>query len=1367
MDPKSIASNTASLLALSIQVIAALHRHWDRDSTPIVDRLLYELARLRTTLTYLEESSLRSNIPIVVGDLPRVFRALKNVLVALGSKLFGDDEYGTEWQSSMSDLEPFALPLSKQEAEAIFNDFQVHIARLRASSLASIPDESISRMPSGGLNRSPLWNACAEYNEIHAASQSSRVQGSGVWLLSDSRFRNWMESDRIDMSRHENVIYCFGRPGSGKTILASAVIDELKSLRHHSSLGLAYFYLSYRNPTSVFSIVLTLIQQLYIQSPTLPTEVLALEHRDMPSVTELTGVLLSLFARFRKAFIVLDALDECSSEHRLGLDAFLGSLQSSHARLFVTSRPSHGLRDFDQCVNIHITPSSADMSLFVRSRLSKLSERITTFSRAQESKIEEELVAIGSKHGMFLLVELQLNSIFKLSENGLPEGFNIDDSLRNLAEDLGQVYDAQINRIMSQCTADSNLAKHILSWLFYSTGSMPASALEHVLKMETKDWQEKPTDSIDIPRIGKVCLDLVRYSSSTKSVVFFHFSLQEHLEKAYKLNPGLLIPSSVLAAACIKYLNGLDLAPTALTSEKYRQRLHEYPFYEYAAINWGRLLMFDRKVDFEDPALKLLVTDERRRLAVVEALFCEDAEFFRDSQKKRVGMLHFITYFGLLQRASGPPRYLAKGNISSRDFMGRTPIHIATMMGHAVALEVLFALPELKGRDRIHEAITSADTLRKTVWHYAAEGGDIDVVRVLEKKLLFLDKLAKPADFATRDDKSLTPLSYAAAHGHLEVLQLFLQHGLYDNETEDALQNAIHGRHTEIVRALLLHGVAPKYEHVAAASEIGSMDVIKLLLEYGAEIEGQGSGSGSALHKAARADRGVVLYNLIWNGASLEATDSKERTPLSIAVEHASLEAIKALLEAGSSPDVHVLKHTSDNKTISVKAAVWAAEHGRADIFNLLRRAGAECSEALFPAIESGHTDIVRQLLISGTMSELDEPKRAQAVSLAIEKGNIEVAGLLESWETRKSGQVQSKRLLKEKAPLYENIDTDFHNSTQRSRSNIRFTEAVESINNQDDSPPSQKAPALSKSPSSQSTETEKVIDKNLLSEAVLATTPIVSNYKADEASSDTEVEQHPHSPRDMSRPQLRISSMATPTGSKRSKTPFILIESPVSIGRIQLGTLVRNPNSPLQDFVPSNQQADLRLLIPEDAIHELHQSDFQMRREKKKQSSVGVFLSFGGAEANAETESQMAMKSPHVWREQLVHHDRILHHILAEPRYQQEYVHFIRKREAYMVVGLFIMDDSEVTQGDRIGSALETQPFVPVPIIEANLAGFATKKSSMVTARYKKGLIHAIQYRKVRLKTSYLSRFRPEHKRDIQVEVGPYVTGPDYVTVF
>lgn len=954
----------------------------------------------------------------------------------------------------------------------------------------------------------------------------------------------------------------------------------------------------------------------------------------------------------------------------------------------------------------------------------------------------------------FLLVELQLNSIFKLSENGLPEDFNIDDYLRNLAEDLGQVYDAQVNRVMSQSTADSNLAKQIISWLFFNTGSMPASALEHVLRMEIKDWQEKPTEPIDVSRIGKVCLDLVRYNSSTKSFVFFNSSLQEHLEKAYKLNPGLLIPSTVLAAACIRYLNGLDLSSPALTVEKYRQRLHDQPFYEHAATNWARLLMFDRNVDFEDPALKLLMTDESRRLAVVEALFCEDAEFFRNSQNKQVGMLHLITYFGLLQRASGPPSYLAKGGARSRDFMGRTPLHIATMMGHAVALEALFALPELEGRDCIYEAITSADTLRKTVWHYAAEGGDVEVLRLLMKKLLFLDESAQPVDIATRDDKGLTPLSSAAARDHLEVLQLLLQRGIYynetENETEDALQNAIHGRHTRIVKALLMHGVAPKYEHVAAASEMGNMDVLKLLLEYGAEIEGQGSGSGSALHKAAQADRGVVLSNLIWNGASLEATDSEERTPLSIAVQRGNLVAIRALLEAGSNPDVHVPKHTSDNNTVRVKAAVWAAEHGRADIFTLLPRAGAECSEALLPAIKSGSADIVRQLLVSGIMSELDEQQRAQAVSFAIESGNIEAARLLESWETGKSGQAQGEWLQEENIPLYEDIHTDCHDSARSSSLNIRFAKVLEYINNQDDA--SERAPAHSKCSSSPSTESEQLMDKSLLSEVATATTLMVSNYKADEASGDTGVEQHPPSPRDMCMPQLRVSSTATPAGSKRSRTPFIRIESPVGVGPIQFGTLVRNPNSPLQDLVPSNQQTDLRLVIPRDAIRVLHLSDFQIQSEKKTLSSAGIVGSFGGAGANVQTESQMAIKSPYVWREQLVDQDRILDYILTEPRYRQEYIDFIQKGEAYMVVGLLIVDDSEVIQGDGIGGAMETQPLVAVPSVEGQLGGFAAKKSSMVTARHQKGLIHAIQYRRVRLNTSHFAGFRV-----IQVEMGPY----------
>ena len=73
MDPKSLASNTAALLGLTIQVTGALYGNWDEKSRDIVERFVYELGRLRSILSSLEEASLRSDKPVVFGELPHVF----------------------------------------------------------------------------------------------------------------------------------------------------------------------------------------------------------------------------------------------------------------------------------------------------------------------------------------------------------------------------------------------------------------------------------------------------------------------------------------------------------------------------------------------------------------------------------------------------------------------------------------------------------------------------------------------------------------------------------------------------------------------------------------------------------------------------------------------------------------------------------------------------------------------------------------------------------------------------------------------------------------------------------------------------------------------------------------------------------------------------------------------------------------------------------------------------------------------------------------------------------------------------------------------------------------------------------------------
>ena len=177
-------------------------------------------------------------------------------------------------------------------------------------------------------------------------------------------------------------------------------------MRRHSAsnFGLAYFYFSYRTQTAIYSVILALIEQLYLQSPTLATEVRELEKRttqprELP-LAELTTVLMSVVTRFHKTYVILDALDECSSDNRADLATLIRSIRSSQCRLFVTTRPSPGLSEFDRCPTITISPSSEDMSLFVRARLQRIYEQRNTFTKLQESQIMDVLVDMGSQQGM-------------------------------------------------------------------------------------------------------------------------------------------------------------------------------------------------------------------------------------------------------------------------------------------------------------------------------------------------------------------------------------------------------------------------------------------------------------------------------------------------------------------------------------------------------------------------------------------------------------------------------------------------------------------------------------------------------------------------------------------------------------------------------------------------------------------------------------------------------------------------------------------------------------------------------------------------------------------------------------------------------
>jgi len=150
MDPLSVASASASLLGLTVQIMGDFYGRWDNRSTPAAERLVYEVSRLRDTFETVETTSSSINGPLVVHDLPEVLEGTRQTLLMLRAKLLdgmsGDGfdfaEQSWQWETYNPGRSGASLPLSKSEAAESVRDLQLCISRLRtrlASEIACLP----------------------------------------------------------------------------------------------------------------------------------------------------------------------------------------------------------------------------------------------------------------------------------------------------------------------------------------------------------------------------------------------------------------------------------------------------------------------------------------------------------------------------------------------------------------------------------------------------------------------------------------------------------------------------------------------------------------------------------------------------------------------------------------------------------------------------------------------------------------------------------------------------------------------------------------------------------------------------------------------------------------------------------------------------------------------------------------------------------------------------------------------------------------------------------------------------------------------------------------------------------------------------
>jgi ankyrin repeat protein len=277
-------------------------------------------------------------------------------------------------------------------------------------------------------------------------------------------------------------------------------------------------------------------------------------------------------------------------------------------------------------------------------------------------------------------------------------------------------------------------------------------------------------------------------------------------------------------------------------------------------------------------------------------------------------------------------------DLNSADALGLKPLGVAAGDGNVPLLCYLLQQQEV-------EVNKQFGPQRDTALHCAAKCGSAEAVQ------LMLDHGADPR---IENDKGMSPVFAAAAGGHLQVLQLLVQHGC--SVTAKATQRectllmlACFAGRTQVAEFLIAQGLSVQatdgmqytaLHHAAACPS--STECIKLLLAYGAAVNAATEPNArTALHLAATAGAVQNAAVLIAAGADVMRTDACGSTCLHLAVQHSHSVMVVLALEHGAAAVVSTMQCTLCECCGPVSALVQCKD---AAVLQVLLAAGGDVS---------------------------------------------------------------------------------------------------------------------------------------------------------------------------------------------------------------------------------------------------------------------------------------------------------------------------------------------------------------------------------------------------------------------------------------
>jgi Cdc6-like AAA superfamily ATPase len=207
---------------------------------------------------------------------------------------------------------------------------------------------------------------------------NSHQKGTGSWLLQTDQFQEWISGEG-------QILFCPGIPGSGKTVLSSIIIDHLEQVfPDGDDIGIAYLFCDHRQQQTLVELYSALLRQAVQRRSSIPERIESLYESfwrkgTRPSAADILCELRAILAPCTRAFVILDALDECPVNDGNGSirQPFLRELvrlqNEVGFNLLATSRPDQEIASHLQSGDVvEIRAREEDIRHYVDARLDDL-----------------------------------------------------------------------------------------------------------------------------------------------------------------------------------------------------------------------------------------------------------------------------------------------------------------------------------------------------------------------------------------------------------------------------------------------------------------------------------------------------------------------------------------------------------------------------------------------------------------------------------------------------------------------------------------------------------------------------------------------------------------------------------------------------------------------------------------------------------------------------------------------------------------------------------------------------------------------------------------------------------------------------------